>query len=139
MNSSRQKSQSRCQCSFTPAYLIFTGPYSTHPMDPVGLKLSPSLRSVIDTGKEHRWNEKENKAKSPPSQWYCVFLPWLLSVVQETDKRWHQPITDLMESWSQDRYQESIVNIIDKLITNQRVSHLREKQTVMKKTIVRSS
>ena len=53
MKSSRHKTQSRCQCSFTPAYLIFTGLYSTHQMDPVRLKLSPSLRSVIDTGKEH--------------------------------------------------------------------------------------
>ena len=61
MKSSRHKTQSRCQCSFTPAYLIFTGLYSTHQMDPVRLKLSPSLRSVIDTGKEHGWNEKKIK------------------------------------------------------------------------------
>lgn len=32
-----------------------------------------------------------------------------------------------MKSRSQDRYQESIVNVIDKLIANQRMSHLRQK------------
>ena len=68
------------------------------------------------------------RLKSPSSQLHCVRLPQFPSVVLETGKRLHQPITDLMESWSQDWYQESIVNIIDKLITNQGVSHLREKQ-----------
>lgn len=38
-----------------------------------------------------------------------------------------------MESRSQDWYQKSIVNVIDKLISNQGVSHLREMQIVKKK------
>ena len=78
--------------------------------------------------------EEEIRLISPSSQLHHVRPPQLLSVLPQTNKRLHQPITDLMESRSQDWYQEPIVNITYKLITNQGMSHLREKQVVMKNT-----
>lgn len=117
-------------------------PYSDTKWIPIRLKLLPLLRSVFDTAKEHGRNEKKNKAEVTIKSIAPCSPSSVSKSVCNTDKRLHQPITDLMESRSQDWYQEPIVNIIYKLITNQGVSHLREKQVVMKKTknsIFRSS
>lgn len=70
---------------------------------------------------------REIRLKSPSSQLHHVGLSQFPLVILQTDKILHQPVTDLVESRSQDWYQEPIVNIIYKLVTNQRMSHLREK------------
>lgn len=102
-------------------------------MDPIGLKLLSSLRPVFDNGKKYGWNEKENKVQVTIKS-VTLCLPSSVSIHCATEERVHSPITNLMESRSQDWDQESIVNIIDKLITNQGVRHLREKQIVMERT-----